>query len=84
MMDAEDDMPLTPSALDQGRLEAMEVGDTVEAENGAWRVMRYRNDYTIILTPTERLKGHRTMHEYTRLDQLTQFLHAKEEQRTKA
>jgi hypothetical protein len=49
MTDSEDQFDYNPTKLDLARLNEMIPGDTVNAECGFWRVLKYKNDYTLIL-----------------------------------
>lgn len=40
---------LYPTPFDEARIESLDIGDEMSAENGNFSVIRYKNDYSLII-----------------------------------
>lgn len=51
-----DSNSLFPTFLDVERIKCMEEGDKLDGELGNWSVLRYKNNYTLLLNNHPRLE----------------------------
>lgn len=47
--DYDDTNSLYPTSFDEQKLLNMSIGDTIDAESGAWRVFKYKDSYSLLL-----------------------------------
>jgi hypothetical protein len=56
MTDMEDQNDFLPTLFDKERILALEIGDDMEAECGAWKVLRYKDEYLALLNVPPKFK----------------------------
>lgn len=56
MTDMEDQQDFLPTPFDKERISCLEIGDDMEAECGAWKVLRYKKEFLILLNLPPNLK----------------------------
>ena len=73
MFDVDEDgtNSIKPTDFDKARLESMNIGETIEGELCNWKVIRYLNDYTLILYDHPKAKD---VLDFDLLEELVEFL----------
>lgn len=73
--DLEDDNSWRLSTFDEYKIEAMEIGDSVELESGNAKILRYKNEYIIMLQHEGKIRKEKElMRSFPTLKQLIAYL----------
>ena len=56
MTDMEDRSDFLPTLFDKEKIFSLEIGEDMEAESGAWKVLRYKKDFVVILNLPTNIK----------------------------